>query len=35
MSENWMIRGLFSVEIICPKAEGFSTSVNVGLLNTG
>ncbi len=35
ISENWMIRGLFSVEIICPKAEGFSTSVNAGLLNTG
>jgi hypothetical protein len=35
LSENWMIRGLFSVPTICPKLAGFSTSMNAGLLNTG
>ncbi len=30
-----MIRRLFSVEIILPNADGFSTSVKAGLLKAG
>ena len=34
-NENWMILGLFSVEMMSPKFDWLSTSVKAGLLNDG